>query len=164
MNYFFKALLVSTIIFCAVGSSAQKVVKKYINRYEDLAVERMKEYQIPASVILGVSIVESGAGESDIAKVFHNYFGIKGKNTDSKKRLGYKSLYREYASDTASYDHFCQVLARKKFYKKLKGCMDFKEWLAQMNAAEYSEAKGVWVDKITATINKYKLYKYDNIE
>lgn len=161
MNRLFKVLLAVTINLFTFVASAQKVVKKYVQKYEGMAIERMKEYQIPASIILGVSIVESGAGQSDLARIFHNYFGIKGKNHDAKKRLGHNSLYKEYASDTASYDHFCKVLAKKKFYQKLKGNMDFTKWLNQMNAAQYSEAKEIWVHKIAATINKFKLYKYD---
>lgn len=54
------ALLFSLFLSAAV--QAQKVVKKFIKKYEHIAVENMQKHNIPASIILGVSIVESAAG------------------------------------------------------------------------------------------------------
>jgi len=162
MKYLVKSFLI-IVLFLSVTSpvNAQRSVTNYINKYVDVAVEQMKKYQIPASIILGVSIVESAAGQSVLAKFFNNHFGIKGKNSHSLQKLGYKSSYKEYENDMASYDHFCNVIVKKGFYKKLKGDKDYKEWLHQMNRANYAEAKQIWVNKIMATIKKYKLYQYD---
>lgn len=162
MKYLVKSFLI-VVLFMSFASQvkAQRTVTNYINKYVDMAVDQMKKYEIPASVILGVSIIESAAGQSVLAKFFNNHFGIKGKNSNSLQKLGYKSSYKEYESDKASYDHFCNVLMKKGFYKKLKGDKDYKEWLQEMNKANYAEAKQVWVNKIMATIKKYKLYQYD---
>jgi flagellum-specific peptidoglycan hydrolase FlgJ len=151
------------LLLFAVNASSQKVVKKYIKKYESLAVEKSEKHQIPFSIILGVSIVESAAGESLICKALNNFFGIKGKNKNSQKKMGYKSAYKEYASDEESFEHFCQVVMKKKFYSKLKGSNDYKEWLKQMNKASYASAKQKWIDDITKTIKKYELYKFDKI-
>lgn len=156
------ALLFSLMLSAAV--QAQKVVKRFIKKYEHIAVENMQKHNIPASVILGVSIVESAAGESAIAKGLRNFFGIKGKNSSSKEKLGYKSAYREYASAEDSFEHFCQMLKKKRFYVKLKSTTDYKQWLKMMNAASYAEAKDKWVADITRTIHKYELYKLDQQE
>ena len=75
--------------------------------------------------------------------------------------MGYKSAYKEYKTDDESFEHFCQVVKKKNFYKKLQGSNDFKQWLDQMNRAEYATAKGKWVKKINATISKFKLYELD---
>lgn len=154
------ALLFSLMLSAAV--QAQKVVRRFIKKYEQIAVESMQKHSIPASIILGVSIVESGAGESAIAKALRNFFGVKGKNWSSKEKLGYQSAYREYATDEASFEHFCQILKNKKFYMKMKASTDYKQWLKMMNAASYAEAKQKWVADITRTIKKYELYKLDN--
>lgn len=153
------ALLFSLLLSAAV--QAQKVVKRFIKKYEHMAVENMQKHSIPASIILGVSIVESAAGESAIAKALRNFFGVKGKNTHSEEKLGYKSAYREYESAEDSFAHFCEVLKKKKFYVNLKSSTDYKQWLKMMNAASYSESKDKWVADITRTINKYELYKLD---
>ncbi len=113
--------------FCLVAS-AQKSIKSYIKKYDSLAVAKAREHGIPASIILGVSIVESAAGQSAICKALKNFFGIKGKNWSSEKRMGYKSAYKEYKTDAESFEHFCQVMVKKKFYKSLKGTTNYKKW------------------------------------
>jgi flagellum-specific peptidoglycan hydrolase FlgJ len=156
-----KLVTVLCLLVLTMSVSAQKAVKKYIKKYESLAVEKAEEHQIPASIILGVSIVESAAGQSLICKALKNFFGIKGKNRSSEEKMGYKSAYKEYNSEEESFEHFCQVLIKKKFYKTLKGSKDYKEWLNQMNKADYASAKQKWIDDITKTIEKYELYKLD---
>lgn len=153
------ALLITVMLSSAVN--AQKAVKRFIKKYEQIAVESMQKHNIPASIILGVSIVESAAGESAIAKALRNFFGVKGKNISSKEKLGYQSAYREYASDEASFAHFCEMLKKKNFYVKMKSSTDYKQWLKMMNAASYAEAKQKWIDDITNTIEKFDLYKLD---
>ncbi|MDQ3278680.1 MAG: glucosaminidase domain-containing protein [Bacteroidota bacterium] len=153
------ALLFSLMLSAAV--QAQKVVKRFIKKYEHIAVENMQKHSIPASIILGVSIVESAAGESAIAKAFRNFFGVKGKNVTSEEKLGYKSAYREFSSAEASFEHFCEMLKKKRFYVKVKSTTDYKQWLKMMNAASYAEAKDKWVADITRAITKYELYKLD---
>lgn len=159
-----KLITLLCFVLIAAGVTAQKAVKKYIKKYEALALEKAEEHRIPASIILGVSIVESAAGKSLICKALKNFFGIKGKNWTSEKAMGYKSAYKEYKSDKESFEHFCQVLAKKKFYRQLKGSDDYKQWLAQMNKAEYASAKQKWINDITKTIEKYQLYKLDKPE
>ena len=76
--------------------------------------------------------------------------------------MGYKSAYKEYKTDDESFEHFCRVIRKKKFYKKLKGNNDYKEWLKEMNKAEYATAKQKWIDHITVSIEKYDLNKLDD--
>ena len=149
------------LVLTTVATAQKKTIKSYIKQYDDLAIEKAQEHKIPASIILGVSIVERAAGKSVICKALNNFFGIKGKNWSSEKKMGYKSAYKEYKTDDESFEHFCQVLRKKKFYKKLKGNSDYKEWLNQMNKAEYATAKQKWIDHITITIEKYDLDKLD---
>jgi flagellum-specific peptidoglycan hydrolase FlgJ len=161
MNQYPKILLLFFIFFATAAQAQRKEVKKYIKKYETLAVKKMQEYNIPASIILGVSIVESAAGKSVICKSLNNFFGVKGKNTSSFKKMGYKSKYKEYDSDLASFEHFCQIVKNKKFYKKLKGSTDYMKWLNNMNTASYATAQQKWIDKIAVTISGYKLDKLD---
>lgn len=161
MNQYSKFLFLIAFALLTLLAPAQKVIKNYIKKYDSLAMAKSGKYGIPVSIILGVSIVESAAGKSLICKSLNNFFGIKGKNKSSQKKMGYKSAYKEYASDAESFEHFCQVLIKKKFYKKLKGSDDYKEWLNQMNKASYATAKQKWIDDITKNIKKFELYKFD---
>src|SRR5687768_15405147 len=98
----------SVLCFVLITSvaTAQKAVKKYIKKYESLAVELAEKHKIPASIILGVSIIESAAGQSLICKNLNNFFGVKGKNWNSKLKMGYQSAYKEYKEDEESFEHF----------------------------------------------------------
>ncbi|HEY0039505.1 MAG TPA: glucosaminidase domain-containing protein [Flavisolibacter sp.] len=164
MNQLKKIVAVLSLVVLTTVATAQKAIKNYIKKYESLALEKGDEHEIPASIILGVSIIESAAGKSLICKALNNFFGIKGKNWSSEKKMGYKSAYKEYKTDGESFEHFCQVLRKKKFYQKLKGKRNYKEWLNQMNKASYASAKEKWIDDITKTIEKYDLHKLDKQE
>ena len=161
MNQLAKIVAVLSLVILTSVASAQKKVKKYIKKYERLAIEKAEKHDIPASIILGVSIIESAAGQSVICKTLKNFFGIKGKNWNSEEKMGYKSAYKEYKTENESFEHFCQVLRKKNFYQKLKGTMDYKEWLSEMNKSSYASAKQKWIDDITKTIEKYDLHKFD---
>lgn len=164
MTNFIKRKLPALLFSLMIGGAvqAQKAVKRFIKKYEQFAITGMQKHSIPASIILGVSIVESAAGESAIAKALRNFFGIKGRNFSSKEKMGYQSAYKEYESDEASFEHFCEILTRKKFYVKLRNCADYKQWLKAMNAASYAEAKQKWMADINRTIEKFELYKLDS--
>ena len=105
---------------------------KYISQNLELVERLSEEYGIPVSIILGISIIESGAGSSKLSKVFHNHFGIVGNSRNSKKRLGFKTKYREYSSDSASFKHFCKIISKKPYYNKLRGNFDFRKWYIQL--------------------------------
>lgn len=153
------AFLTALIAFASVN--AQPPHKEFVEKYQGLAGELMHEFGIPASIILGVSMVESGHGTSKLARKFNNYFGIVGKNFNAVKKLGHRSRYKEYESDTASFRHFCEVLSRKSYYTKLKGNNDYKVWLRAMKNAGYAEASHEWESRISTTIKRNKLNELD---
>ena len=156
--------------FCAVlcmlllfGNSAySQSNNRYINKYKETAIGIMNETGIPASVILGVAMLESGMGTSKNARLLHNHFGIVGSNKLHKKKgVTYRSRYREFASDDASFQYFAKVVAKKKWYPKMKGNTEYKVWLKHMNNTGYSSAGHEWERRVTGMISKYKLYKLD---
>jgi Bax protein len=129
---------------------------KYIKKYKPLADSLSEKYKIPVSVILGVAIIESGAGKSRNSILLNNHFGIIGKN-DLLKTKGIKSRYKQYKDVTSCYVAFCKLLKKKKYYDKLKGNRDHVLWLDAMCKAGYSEAPVEWKANITAAIRKHKL-------
>ena len=140
---------------------AQQSTNSYLKKFKPVSVELMQETGIPASVILGIAMLESGTGTSRNAKVLHNHFGIVGKNNISKAKPGARSVYKQYVSDMASYEHFVEVLARKKWFGEMKGNPEFTVWLKKMNHSGYSSAGHEWIRRVTNIINRYKLYKLD---
>src|ERR1700744_6714425 len=51
--------------------------QQYIARYKDIAIKEMNQYGIPASITLAQGLYESGSGNSELARVANNHFGIK---------------------------------------------------------------------------------------
>ena len=133
---------------------------KYVKQYQPIADSLSAVYGIPSSVILGVAIIESGAGKSRNCKLLNNHLGIKGKN-NLLKRKGIRTAYKQYPDGRASYIGFCKLLSRRKFYPKLKGKMDYKLWLDAISKSNYSTVPHEWKKNITATIKKHKLYELD---
>ena len=148
--------LLFTLLFGAVQSNAQ--VHTYIKKYKPLAVKLSAEYDIPVSIILGVSIIESGSGKSKNCRLLNNFFGIVGKNSlRHSKTSTYHSMFKEYPNAEASFRDFCHKMAKKKFYVKLKGNDDYHAWVAAMSKSGYSQYPALWRKNVLSVIKQYKL-------
>ncbi|MET0465764.1 MAG: glucosaminidase domain-containing protein [Chitinophagaceae bacterium] len=154
-NAFQLKRVLPVLVLLLLGCQLQAQLK-YVKKYRPLADSLSAIYEIPASIILGVAIVESGAGNSRNAKLLHNHFGIVGKNNLLKTK-GIKSRYKQYSNVAASYDDFCKLLSRRKFYQTLKGKMDYRLWTEAISKTGYSEVPAEWKKRINATIRKNKL-------
>jgi len=129
---------------------------KYVKKYKPFVDSLAKEYGIPTGVIFGIAILESGSGTSRNAKLLNNHFGIIGKNNLIVTK-GIKSRYKQYPNVKASFVDFCKLLARKKYYKKLKGTKDCTAWIEAIAKAGYSTVPEEWKKRVLATIRKNKL-------
>lgn len=136
-------------------------VNAYVKHYAPLVKQLSEESGIPASVIMGVAVMESGYGNSLNAKLLNNHFGIVGRNKMARMGVNYRSSMRQFDTDVAAFRFFCRMIKRKFYYHSLKGNPDYKLWLLKMNNGYYSSAGLLWVKKITAVIEKHKLHRLD---
>ncbi len=148
-----NAILLLLCLLCLQCLQAQS---KYVKKYKPLVDSLYAEYGVPAAVILGVAIVESGSGASRNAKMLNNHFGIVGKNNLLKTK-GIKSRYKQYKQVADSYEDFCQLLSRRKFYSTLKGNKDYRVWVDAISKTGYSEMPEEWKKRINTAIRKNKL-------
>jgi len=146
--------LLTALLF--LSCPALQAQSKYVKKYRHLADSLSVEYGIPASVILGVAIVESGSGTSRNAKLLSNHFGIVGKNNLLKTK-GIRSRYKQYKSVEDSYLDFCKLLSRRKFYPGLKGKTDYRLWTDAISKTGYSEMPAEWKKRINGAIRRNKL-------
>ena len=65
------------LCYNVVSLSQENITVSYIQKYKYLAIKEMNEFRIPASIKLAQAILESGSGESKLAKKAKNHFGIK---------------------------------------------------------------------------------------
>ena len=155
-----KNLLVFLFVCISRAVWAQNSATDYIEQYKDLAIKEMREHGVPASIVLGVAMHESGNGTSKIARVLSNHFGMKGPNYNQEIRSRYKS----YDSVAASYADFSMMLkSRKRFSPLFDTCSiyDYKAWALGMQRGRYAANKA-WASRVVAIIKKYNLYEYDN--
>jgi uncharacterized FlgJ-related protein len=148
--------------------STNEVTKAYIAQYNAVAMANMKTYGIPASIILAQGILESGAGQSDLAMNANNHFGIKCHNDWTGDKI-YKDddsaneCFRKYNQASESYQDHATVLTGKKRYANLfalpKG--DYKAWAKGLRDAGYATDPR-YPEKLINYIELYNLSQYDD--
>lgn len=154
------------VIFCEittpVAGQSKYTPQTYIQKFKDYGELLMKQWGIPASVILGVAFLESGTGNSKDAHVLHNQFGIKGFNQFRVNHHGFHSMYKQYPADEDSFLDFCKIISSKRFYPKMKESTSYTRWIARIRRSNYAEADTIWSTRIIKIIRKYKLYRLDS--
>ncbi|KAA6347791.1 Exo-glucosaminidase LytG [termite gut metagenome] len=166
--FVFVFFFISSIIpVNAQWQQRSKLYLEYIDKYSNMAVKQMKMYKIPASITLAQGLLESGAGQSTLAKTHHNHFGIKcggnwtGPSTlhDDDRR---NECFRVYHNAKESYeDHslFLRGRARYASLFQLK-ITDYEGWAHGLKRAGYATAPK-YDFQLIEIIDNYKLYKYD---
>jgi len=141
----------------------------YIDEFKAVAIEEMNAYGIPASITLAQGILESGSGNSDLAKYANNHFGIKctlewkGKNyfkDDDQKN----DCFRVYKDARESFKDHSEFLKRKRYsflFQLDKN--DYKSWAQGLKTAGYA-TNPRYPDMLINMIEKYQLFKYDQSE
>jgi LysM repeat protein len=151
----------------AYGQRRVASYEKYIKQYSNLAVQHEKKYNIPASIILAQAILESGAGQGDLAIKANNHFGIKchidwkGKRTyhnDDRKN----ECFRVYNSVSESYDDHSNFLVKHVRYSRLFKLRknDYRGWAKGLKDCGYA-TDPEYANKLINMIETYQLYKYD---
>lgn len=154
-------VIVSLALFIPQPLLAQQkyTAQSYIQANKDAAIKYMKEYGIPASIILGIAYHESAHGNSKIATYLNNHFGIKGENSSTE----IKSAYKGYDSVEDSYFDFVNYIENRKQYSALidkYGPGHYKKWVLGIAKGGYA-ASNKWASQVIAIIDKHKLYELD---
>ena len=141
----------------------------YIDEFKSVAIEEMNAYGIPASITLAQGILESGSGNSDLAKYANNHFGIKctsdwkGKNyfrDDDQKN----DCFRVYKDARESFKDHSEFLKRKRYSALFQlDKNDYNSWAQGLKQAGYA-TNPKYLDMLISTIEKYQLYQYDQSE
>ena len=140
----------------------------YVNFYSAIAMDEMMQFGIPASITLAQGILESGAGKGRLAVEANNHFGIKCHDWNGKKIYHDddedQECFRKYDNPEYSYrDHslFLKNRGRYSFLFEFKKD-DYKQWARGLKKAGYA-TDPKYPQKLIDLIERYELYKYDNI-
>lgn len=166
----FTRIIVLFGVFLAMPLAAQttrSVYRAYIQKYDDLAVEQMKKYKIPASITLAQALLESGAGRSELARKSNNHFGIKCGRGWRGKSVRWdddraNECFRAYRKVKDSYIDHSKFLANKSRYASLFDLKitDYKGWAYGLKRAGYATSR-TYAQRLIRIIEDYKLYRYD---
>lgn len=143
------------------------VVVAYVSQFKDIAMGNMRNYGIPASIILAQGILESGAGRGDLALNANNHFGIKcheGWTGESVKHDddAAQECFRKYNNPSESFKDHALFLTGRSRYSKLFGFSkgDYKAWAKGLRVAGYATDPR-YPDKLISYIERYQLHQYD---
>lgn len=165
-----KAVILMFLISTSlVAQGGRKMTRKeYIETYKDLAMREMEYSGIPASITLAQGMLESGDGNSRLARKANNHFGIKchdwnGKSVkhddDSKNEC-----FRKYKSVEESYRDHTEFLTGRNRYAKLFELEqdDYKGWAKELKKAGYATSP-TYANALIKLIEENELYQYDAI-
>lgn len=148
-------------------SVTSDLITDYIYRFKEVAINNMRNYGIPASIILAQGILESGAGRGDLAENANNHFGIKCHADWSGESVRHdddssQECFRKYKNPSESYRDHALFLTGRSRYSNLfslpKG--DYKAWAKGLRAAGYA-TDPKYPDKLISYIERYNLHQYD---
>ena len=163
-------LFLILIISCLTlqSQTRNKQYEDYIKKYRELAVEEMKKYHIPASITLAQGLLESGAGQSTLARKSNNHFGIKCGGDWTGKTVSHDDdargeCFRAYKHPKESYEDHSKFLAGRPRYASLfnLNITDYKGWARGLKKAGYA-TNPRYADQLIGIIELYELYKYDD--
>ncbi len=157
------------LFIVVVSAKGQKrmTTEEYIDTYRHIAIKKMKEYKIPASITLAQGILESGSGNSRLATKGNNHFGIKCHKTWKGKKIyedddELHECFRKYKKAEDSYNDHSKFLTQRGRYSFLfeYKTTDYKSWAYGLKKAGYA-TNPKYPQLLIRIIEKYDLHKYD---
>ena len=161
-------LIILFIAGISVARAQEKIsVEEYIVTYKESAMDKMEVYGIPASITLAQGILESGSGNSELARKANNHFGIKCHKDWTGKTFkmdddAKNECFRKYKSPDESYrDHSLFLTTRDRYADlfKLK-VSDYKGWARGLKKAGYA-TNPKYPQLLIRIIEENMLYEFD---
>lgn len=138
----------------------------YIARWSDVAIRQMIDHRIPASITLAQGILESGNGNSELARASNNHFGIKchsdwagGRTYHDDDAKG--ECFRVYSDASESFADHSNFLKRTRYEPLFElEITDYRGWAKGLKQCGYA-TNPQYADKLIDLVERYELYVYD---
>lgn len=160
-------LFSSQTIFAQSPDKTKLSRQEYINKYKNIAIQEMVEFNIPASITMAQGILESGNGNSTLAREANNHFGIKchkGWEGESMKMNddAPNECFRKYNHPNDSYKDHSFFLSQRSRYSFLFDLeiTDYKGWARGLKKAGYA-TNPKYADLLIKIIEENDLHKLD---
>lgn len=172
MNIRYLLILLMLSASCSTTRTPVKPVRsltaqQYVKEYKDLAIQEMQRTGIPASITLAQGILESDYGNSRLATIGNNHFGIKCHSDWNGKKMYHdddrrNECFRKYDNVYESYKDHSRFLTSSQRYAFLFDYdrTDYKKWARGLKKAGYATSP-TYASKLINLINRYNLHQYD---
>ncbi len=144
--------------------------EEYIAAYKEDAVKEMYLHKVPACITLAQGMLESGNGNSPLARNANNHFGIKchkewGGETYIMDDDSANECFRKYNDVLESYsDHSMFLFSRSRYASLFElNINDYKGWCYGLKAAGYA-TDPKYPQRLIELIEKYKLQELNVME
>ena len=166
-----KRVWITTVLLISAFASRAEIqnhtTEDYVDLWKETAIEQMYQFKIPASITLAQGILESGNGNSKLARQANNHFGIKCHENweggtfyqdDDKEN----ECFRSYPDAGESYVDHSLFLANRSRYSSLfsLAMTDYKGWAQGLKSAGYA-TNPKYASLLIDLIEKYDLAQYD---
>lgn len=157
------------LLLCVTATNAQlrqnTQYLSYINKYKDIAIEQMHQHHIPASITLAQGLLESGAGQSTLARNGNNHFGIKCHDWSGRRMYkdddAKNDCFRVYSSARDSYEDHSLFLKKKRYASLFTlPITDYKGWARGLKQCGYATSP-TYATQLISIIELYNLQQYD---
>ncbi|MCB0793622.1 MAG: glucosaminidase domain-containing protein [Flavobacteriales bacterium] len=165
-----RFVLLLSLMPCASAfaqPSGQRLsAEEYIAMWQEVAVREMERHRIPASITLAQGLLESGNGNSELARKANNHFGIKCTSSwtggkvyhDDDRR---NECFRKYKNAEASYTDHSEFLLKQRYASLFQlDIRDYKGWAKGLKAAGYATDPR-YPQKLIDLIERYQLHELD---
>ena len=151
------------------GQYNEQDIRDYIAQYAEVAIQKMEEYKIPASITIAQGIFESACGKSRLAVDGNNHFGIKCHTEWTGDTIlidddELQECFRRYPSVSDSYtDHSLFLTSRKRYSNLFElDIMDYKAWAKTLKQDGYA-TNPQYADRLISLIERFNIAHLDTL-
>lgn len=160
-----KLFILGVLMIGTMSSWAQKqdpTYLAYIEEWKAIAIQEQEDYGIPASITMAQALLESQAGQSELALNAKNHFGIKCTNEwfggvyyhdDDKKN----DCFRQYGNAAESFKDHSIFLKRPRYSTCFEIAVeDYEGWARRLKECGYATDPS-YAPKLIKLIEDYRL-------
>ena len=155
--------------FACFAQYNEQDIRDYIEQYADVAIQKMQEYKIPASITIAQGIFESACGKSRLAVEGNNHFGIKCHTEWTGDTIlidddELQECFRKYTSVSESYtDHSLFLTTRKRYSNLFElDIMDYQAWARTLKQDGYA-TNPQYADRLISLIERFNIARLDTM-
>lgn len=162
MKRLVSCLFLLSFVFAVQAQKQNETYLAYIEQWKAVAIQQQADYGIPASITMAQALLESAAGQSELAKNAKNHFGIKCASDwfggvyyyddDAKNEC-----FRQYYNAMESFKDHSLFLLRPRYETCFEIAVeDYEGWAYRLKQCGYATDK-LYPQKLIKLIEDYRL-------